>query len=66
VPAWHKQQFPDTRSFIVLPLVVEQLPLGLFYADRSIAASEGVPPDETALIKTLKGQLLTAMTRRSN
>lgn len=66
LPAWHKQQFSDTRSFIVLPLVVEQLPLGLFYADRGITASEGVPPDETALIKTLKGQLLTAMTRRSN
>jgi HD-like signal output (HDOD) protein/GAF domain-containing protein len=66
LPAWHQQQFPDTRSFIILPLVVEQRPLGLFYADRSMAAPEGVPPDETALIKTLKGQLLTAMTRRSN
>lgn len=64
LPAWHKQLFPDTRSFIILPLVVEHLPLGLFYADRDIIAPEGVPPDETALIKTLKGQLLTAMNRR--
>lgn len=66
LPAWHKQLFSDTRSFIILPLVVENLPLGLFYADRCIIAPEGVPPDETALIKTLKGQLLTAMNRHSN
>ncbi len=66
LPAWHKREFPDTRSFIILPLVVEQRPLGLLYADRSKVATEGVPSDETALIKTLKGQLLTAMTRRNN
>jgi HD-like signal output (HDOD) protein len=61
LPAWHRQLLPDARSFIVLPLVVGQAQLGLFYADRIQTAPEGVPPDETSLIKALKGQVLAAL-----
>jgi HD-like signal output (HDOD) protein len=64
LPAWHRTLLPDARSFIVLPLVVNQRQIGLFYADRRQPAPEGVPPDETALIKTLKGQVLTALNTR--
>jgi len=64
LPAWHRALLPDARSFIVLPLVVQNKHLGLFYADRAQAAPEGVPPDETSLIKTLKGQVLTALQAR--
>jgi HD-like signal output (HDOD) protein len=61
LPAWHKALLPDAQSFIVLPLVVGKAQLGLFYADRTSTAPEGVPPDETALIKALKGQVLAAL-----
>jgi HD-like signal output (HDOD) protein len=61
LPAWHKALLPDAQSFIVLPLVVGKAQLGLFYADRTATAPEGVPPDETALIKALKGQVLAAL-----
>ncbi len=61
LPAWHRALLPDARSFIVLPLVVGKVQLGLFYADREQAAPEGVPPDETSLIKALKGQILVAL-----
>lgn len=64
LPAWHKALLPDARSFIVLPLVVQKKQLGLFYADRAQPAPEGVPQDETALIKTLKGQVLAALNSR--
>jgi hypothetical protein len=64
LPAWHRTLLPDARSFIVLPLVVNGRQIGLFYADRRQPAPEGVPPDETALIKTLKGQVLTALNTR--
>ncbi|WP_241687699.1 HDOD domain-containing protein [Janthinobacterium sp. 17J80-10] len=64
IPAWHRALLPDARSFIVLPLVVQKKPLGLFYADRILPASEGVPPDETAMIKTLKGQVVAALSSR--
>jgi GAF domain-containing protein len=65
LPAWHRALLPDARSFIVLPLVVQSKQLGLFYADRAHAAPEGVPPDETALIKMLKGQVLLALQART-
>lgn len=61
LPAWHRALLPDARSFIILPLVVGKVQLGLFYADRIHTAPEGVPPDETSLIKALKGQVLVAL-----
>ena len=61
LPAWHRTLLPDAKSFIVLPLVVGKVQLGLFYADRVLPAPEGVPPDETSLIKALKGQVLVAL-----
>jgi HD-like signal output (HDOD) protein len=62
LPEWHLKLLPDARSFIVLPLVVQGVQLGLFYADRAQPAPEGVPPDETSLIRALKGQVLVALT----
>lgn len=61
LPAWHRALLPDTRSFIVLPLVIQKVQIGLFYADRVLPAPEGMPPDETALIKALKDQILAAL-----
>ncbi len=62
LPQWHRELLPDARSFIVLPLVVSRVQVGFFYADRTTTAPEGVPPDETSLIKALKGQVLVALT----
>ena len=64
LPAWHRALLPDARSFIVLPLVVHKIAVGFFYADRPLPAPEGVPPDEAALIKTLKGQVLASLNAR--
>lgn len=61
LPAWHKGLLADARSFIVLPLVVNKVQVGLFYADRTRPAPEGVPPDETSLIRALKNQVLSAL-----
>lgn len=61
MPVWHQEILPDARSFIILPLTIGDKALGLMYADRSQPAPEGVSPDETALIKTLKSLLLTAI-----
>jgi HD-like signal output (HDOD) protein len=63
LPQWHRSLLPDSRSFMVLPLVLNKRQIGLFYADRDLPAPEGMPPDETALIKTLKGQVLAALNR---
>jgi HD-like signal output (HDOD) protein len=61
LPAWHRALLPDAKSFIVLPLVVGKARLGFFYADRAATALEGVAPDETAMIRALKRQVLAAL-----
>ena len=62
-PDWHLAHFPDVKSLMILPLIVHGKPIGLIYAERDCEASEGVPPDETGLIKTMKNQLIAAMSR---
>lgn len=64
LPNWHKRLLPDTKSFMVLPLVVQNKPIGLIYADRSIVASEGVTASEMKLIKALKANILVAFRNR--
>jgi HD-like signal output (HDOD) protein len=64
IPAWHRALLPDAHSFIVLPLVVQKKPIGLFYADRSQLAPEGMSSEETSLVKTLKGQVLAVLNAR--
>jgi HD-like signal output (HDOD) protein len=64
LPAWHRSLLPDARSVMILPLVAENTPVGLFYGDRTRPAPEGIPSDEAALIKTLVGQMLTAISLR--
>jgi hypothetical protein len=62
-PDWHRAHFPDVQSLMILPLIVNGKAIGLIYADRDCEAPEGVPPDETGLIKTMKSQLISAMSR---
>jgi HD-like signal output (HDOD) protein len=64
LPEWHRKLLPDAQSFMILPIVVNQKPLGFFYGDRALPAPEGVPSDETGLIKILKTQMLTVLNSR--
>lgn len=62
LPDWHTKFLPDTRSFILLPLVVQQdKPAGLIYGDRSVITHEGITTNEMRLIKSLKAQVLVGL-----
>lgn len=62
LPDWHTKLLPHTKSFILLPLVVQNdKPVGLIYADRSVIAHEGITTNEMRLIKSLKAQILVAL-----
>lgn len=64
IPRWHRELLPDARSFIVLSFVVDKVPIGFYYADRAHVTPNGIPPDEIALIKILKGQVLSMLQRK--
>ena len=61
LPAWYRKLRPEARSFVVLPLVVGGVRFGLFYADRDTVAPEGISPDEAALVRALKTQVIAAL-----
>lgn len=61
LPQWHQDLLPDTRSFILLPLVFNKNPIGFVYADRELESPEGTTSEETRLIKILKRQVLTVL-----
>lgn len=61
IPRWHRSLLPDARSFIVLPLIVNERPIGLFYMDRKQVSPEGITSDEMKIIKTLKRQVMMAL-----
>jgi hypothetical protein len=64
LPVWHRTMLPEARSFIILPLVVGGAPIGYYYADRDVTAPEGITPEETAVIKMIKGQVVARITAR--
>lgn len=61
LPSWHLQLLPGAKSFMILPLVIGNKPIGLFYADRSMIAAESMSINEMKLIKLLKTQILMAL-----
>ncbi|MFO1395513.1 MAG: HDOD domain-containing protein [Burkholderiales bacterium] len=61
LPAWHHAACPDARSFVVLPIVFRERPLGFFYGDRPCVDAPGLTAQELSLVRMLKGQTLIAL-----
>ena len=59
LPAWYRQHI-DARSFLLLPMVMKQLPFALIYADQ--AGNDGLQLSERqlALLSTLRNQAVMA------
>jgi HD-like signal output (HDOD) protein len=61
LPNWHHGLLPDTRSFLMLPLVLNGKVLGFFYGDRDTVDEHNITKDELDLVKALKNQVLLAV-----
>ena len=61
LPDWLMPTFPDARSFLLLPAMVDGRPMGFFYADRD--ASGATPPDAEQIeaIRMLRNQVVLAL-----
>jgi HD-like signal output (HDOD) protein len=64
LPSWHRNLVPVAKSLMILPLLAKGNPVGYYYADREVIAPEGLTPEETALIKMLKRQVLAVINSR--
>ncbi|MFO1413750.1 MAG: HDOD domain-containing protein [Burkholderiales bacterium] len=61
LPAWFRAACPDARSFVVLPIVFRDRPLGFFYGDRPHPDAPGLTAQELSLVRMLKSQTLIAL-----
>jgi GAF domain-containing protein len=64
IPEWHKQIL-NSGSFFIFPLVVNQKPLGLIYADHTKPSGVSLSKKQLNLVKALRNQLILAIKSRA-
>jgi HD-like signal output (HDOD) protein len=64
LPDWFARDFAATRSFVLMPLVVNERAIGLFYADRRCVDDHGLSGEELNLLRSLRSHVVLAMRSR--
>jgi hypothetical protein len=60
IPAWYIKAI-DSRYFLLLPIVVNKIAIGLIYADMREAKKLEITPKQLALLRTLRNQAVLAL-----
>jgi hypothetical protein len=63
IPAWYRDKV-DAPTFLLLPLIINNKPVGLFYADRDQAGELNIEPEQLRLLKTLRNQAILAIRQK--
>lgn len=63
LPAWFRQHL-RAPCFLLLPLTLDDKPIGMIYGDRADTHGLAVGPDELSLLKALRNQVVNAMRLR--
>jgi HD-like signal output (HDOD) protein len=65
LPEWYRPLLPSRRFVVLLPLVVDQKPLGLFYVDGDQSGVNLLTPAVLNYLKVLRGQTAIAIHQKS-
>jgi len=60
IPEWYRKA-PAAPTFIVFPLLMKGVPVGMIYADRAAAGTIAPGEKELALLRTLRNQAVLAI-----
>jgi len=63
VPEWH-QKVMSAKSFILLPIMVKNQAIGLFYADSEQAEGIKINQQQLGLLRTLRSQVVLAFKQK--
>ncbi len=63
IPDWHKQAL-TTKRFLLLPVMVKNQPVGLFYADSQQDDAPPINPQQLGLLRTLRSQVVLAFKQK--
>src|SRR5450830_112350 len=64
IPSWHRRAV-SAQSFMLLPVMVNSKPVGLFYADMGQANTMQVSPKQLSLLRTLRNQAVLAIKQKN-
>ena len=64
IPAWHTKAV-DSRYFLLLPMMVNNIAVGLIYADMQEAKKLQLAPSELSLLRTLRNQAVLAIQQKT-
>jgi len=64
IPSWYRQAV-SSQSFMLLPVMVNSKPVGLFYADMGQANTMQVSPKQLSLLRTLRNQAVLAIKQKN-
>jgi HD-like signal output (HDOD) protein len=65
LPEWYRQRIVPGRYVVLLPLVVDQKALGLFYIDGDAVSARLLSPALLNYLKVLRGQAVVAIRQKS-
>jgi GAF domain-containing protein len=63
IPVWYRKLI-DAQSFILLPIVIHNKTVGLFYADKQQANSLKLSEHQLSLLRTLRNQAVLAIKQK--
>jgi len=64
IPKWYRQLIP-TKSFLLLPVMVNGKPVALFYGDTIEANAMQVTSRQLSLLRTLRNQAVLAIKQKN-
>lgn len=64
IPAWHSRAV-DARYFLLLPVVVNKIAVGLIYADMQDAKTLQITPKQLSMLRTLRNQAVLAIKQKA-
>lgn len=64
IPAWYRSNV-NAPCFILLPIMIKDKAVGLFYADMQMANSLNVSQQQLALLRTLRNQAVLAIKQKA-
>ena len=64
IPAWYGKAV-DSRYFLLLPVVVNKIAVGMIYADMLEAKILQITPKQLAMLRTLRNQAVLAIKQKT-
>ncbi len=63
IPNWHRQAV-SAKSFLLLPVMIKNQSIGLFYADSDQVHGVKISPQQLGLLRTLRSQVVLAFKQK--